>query len=60
MLSAREGRTDITNVSMWKRLILIQGRKHVRAKKKKEVGGEKETATLPDATVELELKYSIE
>lgn len=34
MLSARGGRTDITNVSMWKRLILIQGRKHVRAKKK--------------------------
>lgn len=36
---------------------LIQGRKHVRAQKK-EVGGETETATQPDATVELEPKYS--
>lgn len=59
MQSARGGRTDITNVSMWKELILIQGRKHVRAKKK-EVGGEMETATQPEATVELELKHLAE
>lgn len=31
-----------------------------RQGQKKEVGGETETATLPDATVELEPKYSAE
>lgn len=44
---------------MWKELILIQGWKRVRAKKKtekKEVGGETKTAIQPDATVELQPK----
>lgn len=45
--------------SVWKELILIQGRKHVRAKKK-EVGGETKTAMQPDVTVELKPKYSKE
>lgn len=50
--------SDITN-SVWKELILNQGRKQ-RQGQKKEVGGETKTATQPDAAVELEPKYSSE
>lgn len=42
---------------VWKEFILNSGAE-TRQGLKREVGGETETAALPDATVELEPKYS--